>query len=141
MDRKDDPMSHKLSDLKGIDQDLVAKLHAAGIQTANDMMQAWLDPDLRAKVMATAGLDEEQLKDMVSMARMARTRGIGPKYAHILVTAGVIGRKSLSKHTPQGLVKRLAEVSASRQSPGPVPTVGEVETWLAALKPQNAPLK
>lgn len=126
-------MSHKMSDLKGIDQSLVAKLQAAGIETTSDMMKAWLDPIARAKVTAGAGLDEAQLTRMVSMARMARTKGVGPKYADLLVTAGVIGRKSLSKHTPAGLVKRLADVNASKRTPGPVPTLREVEGWFAAL--------
>ena len=131
-------MSHKMGDLKGIDQSLVAKLHAAGIETANDMMKAWLDPVARAKVTAGAGLDEAQLTRMVAMARMARTKGVGPKYADLLVTAGVIGRNSMSKLSPAELLKRLADVNASRSIPGPVPTLSEIEGWFACLKPLDA---
>lgn len=127
-------MSYKMSELNGIDQSLVSRLQAAGVQTTGDMLNAWLDPVLRAKVTASAGLDEEQLERMASMARMARTKGVGPKYADILVSAGVIGSKSLSQHTPEGLVKHLARVSAARKSTGPLPTLREVEGWFATLK-------
>ena len=134
MDWKGYQMSYKMSDLNGIDQNLVTKLRAAGVETTNDMITAWLDPVMRAKLTASAGLDEEQVKRMASMARMARTKGVGPKYADILVSAGVIGSRSLSKHTPEGLVKHLAQVSAARKSTGPVPTLREVESWFATLK-------
>jgi predicted flap endonuclease-1-like 5' DNA nuclease len=132
-------MNYKMTDLKGIDQSLVAKLNSAGVETTNDMMKVWHDPDRRTKVEASSGLNEEQFKRMVSMARMARMEGVGPKYADLLVTAGVIGRKSLSKHTPEALVKHLAEVNASQNRTGPVPTLAEVGAWFADMKPLNAP--
>ena len=127
-------MGYKMSELNGIDQSLVTRLHAAGIETTTDMMKAWIDPVMRAKVLASAGLDEDQLKRMASMARMARRRGIGPKYADTLVSAGVIGKKSLAKHTPEGLVKHLARVNAEGKSTRPLPTLREVESWFASLK-------
>jgi uncharacterized protein DUF4332 len=132
-------MNYKMTDLKGIDQSLVAKLNAAGVETTSDMMKVWHDPDQRTKVATGSGLSEDQFKRMVSMARMARMQGVGPKYAELLVTAGVIGRKSLSKHTPEGLVKHLVEVSAAQRLTGPVPTLAEVGAWFADMKPLNAP--
>jgi hypothetical protein len=102
-------------------------------------MKVWHDPDQRAKLATTSGLNDEQFKRMVSLARMARMPGVGPKYAELLVTSGVIGRKSLSKHTPEGLVKHLAEVSASRKLTGPVPSLTEVGAWFADLKPLVGP--
>jgi hypothetical protein len=132
-------MNHKLADLKGIDLNLVAKLNAAGVETTSDMMKVWHDPDRRTQVGTSSGLNEDQFKRMVSMARIARMQGVGPKYADLLVTAGVIGRKSLSKHTPESLVKHLAEVSAARKLTGPLPTLKEVGAWFEELKPLNAP--
>jgi hypothetical protein len=132
-------MNYKMSDLKGIDQNLVAKLHEAGVETTSDLMQVWHDPDRRTQIATGAGLNDDQLSRMVSMARMARMKGVGPKYADLLVTAGVIGRKSLAKHTPEALVRHLGEVSTSRNLAGPLPTLVEVGAWFADLKPLNAP--
>lgn len=132
-------MNYKLTDLKDIDQNLVAKLKAAGVETTSEMMKTWHDPDRRTQVAATSGLSEEQFKRMVSLSRMARMEGVGPRYAELLVTAGVIGRKSLSTHTPEALVKHLAQVSAAQQRSGPVPTLGEVGAWFEQLKPLATP--
>lgn len=132
-------MNYKMTDLKNIDQTLVVKLKAAGVETTSEMMKVWHDPDRRTEVATSSGLTEDQFKRMVSMARMARMEGVGPKYADLLVTAGVIGRKSLSKHTPEALVKHLAEVSASQNRTGPLPTLAEVGAWFAEMKPLNTP--
>lgn len=128
-------MNYKMMDLKGIDQAHVAMLKTAGIETTTDMMKVWLDRDRRSQVAASSGLSHDQFQRMVAMARMARMEGVGPKYADLLVTAGVIGRKSLSKHTPETLVKHLAEVNGSRTPAGPLPTAAEVGAWFADLKP------
>ena len=130
-------MNYKMMDLKGIDQDLVAKLNEAGVSTTSDMMRVWLDRDRRSQVAAHSGLTEEQFQRMVSMARMARMRGVGPKYAELLVSAGVIGKKSLSKHTPETLVKRLAEVQQLQNIKGPMPTPTEVDAWFSEPEPNS----
>lgn len=132
-------MNYKMTDLKGIDQYLTAKLKAAGIETTSEMMNAWLDPVRRAQVAASSGLSEEQFKRMVSLARMARMEGVGPRYAELLVTAGVIGTNSLSKHTPEALVKHLEEVSVAQHLSGPIPTIGEVGAWFEQLTSARGP--
>lgn len=128
-------MNYKLSDLKGIDQDQAAKLRESGIETTNDLMHVWNDEARRVQVAASAGISDEQLTHMISMSRMARMKGVGPKYVGLLVAAGVTGRRSLSKHTPQTLVKHLGEVSVATSHKGPVPTLVEVGAWFAELKP------
>jgi uncharacterized protein DUF4332 len=125
-----------MMDLKGIDPMLVARLRAAGVETTSDMVNVWLDRDGRGKFVTSSGLSEEQFQRMASVARVARMIGVGPKYAELLVTAGVIGRKSLSKHTPETLLKRLAEVKGLLSFAGAVPTSSEVTAWFAALKPE-----
>ena len=134
-------MVYKMSDLKGIDQDLVAKLHAAGVQTTSDVMAVWQDRDRRTQVPAQAGLSSEQFDRMVSLARMARMEGVGPKYADLLVGAGIIGSKSLATRTPEALLQHLREMSAARNRTGPIPTLVEIGHWYATLKPVSTPVE
>ena len=131
-------MNYKLSNLKGIDQDQVEQLRRLHIETTSDLMDVWNDPARMTTVAAGAGITDEQLRALVSMARMARMKGVGPKYVGLLVAAGVIGRRSLSKHTPETLVKHLGEVSAAADMKGPMPTLGEVQEWFRELKPIGA---
>jgi hypothetical protein len=130
-------MTYKMSDLKGIDEGQVAQLRQGGIETTEDMMQAWLDQAKRASLVTASSLSEEQLTRLASMARIARMKGIGPKYASLLVTAGVRGRKSLATFTPEALVKHLEDVSAAKNLQGPRPTLVEVGAWFE--RPEAAP--
>lgn len=133
-------MTYKMSDLKGIDEGQVAQLRQGGVETTEDMMQAWLDQARRASLVAASNLTEDQLTRLASMARIARMKGVGPKYASLLVTAGVRGRKSLATFTPEGLVKHLEDVSAAKNLSGPRPSLVEVGAWFErpAATPESA---
>jgi len=139
MDRKDGVMNYKMSDLKGIDEKYVTQLRQGGVENTDEMMRVWNDPAKRQALTAGTGLTEEQLTRLTSMARVARLKGVGPKYADLLVTAGVRGRKSLATFTPESLVKHLGDVSAAKSLMGPVPSLVEVGAWFAQLTPDATP--
>ena len=128
-------MNYKLADLLGVDQDHIARLRESGIETTNDLMHLWNDPPKLAETAMKTGIGLRLLTNLVSMARMARMKGVGPKYVGLLVAAGVIGRRSLSKHTPETLVKHLNDVNARLQPKRSVPTLLEVGAWFTELKP------
>lgn len=132
-------MNYKMSDLKGIDENQVALLRQSGVENTDEMMNLWNDPARRLSLTASTGLTDEQFIRLASMARVARLKGVGPKYANLLVTAGVRGLKSLGTYTPETLVQRLGAVSASRSLAGPVPTLVEVGAWFAELKSAVVP--
>ena len=128
-------MNYKLADLHGVNQDHIERLNESGIQTTNDLMHLWNDPPKLAQTATTTGIGLGLLTNLVSMARMARMKGVGPKHVGLLVAAGVIGRRSLSKHTPETLVRHLNDVSARLRLKGNVPSLLEVGSWFIELKP------
>ena len=129
-------MTYKMSDLKGIDENQVAQLLRGNVENTDEMMTLWNDPARRVSITASTGLTDEQLTRLASMARVARVKGVGPKYADLLVTAGVRGHKSLATYTPETLVQRLGDVSAAKSLAGPLPSLVEVGAWFAELKPE-----
>lgn len=129
-------MTYKMIDLKGIDESQAAQLREAGIENTDEMMEHWTNQTKRTSLGARTGFSEDQLGRLAAMARVARMEGVGPKYAHLLVSAGVKGRKSLSTFTPEGLVQHLTDVSAAKSLKGPVPTIVEVRPWFAAPAPK-----
>jgi hypothetical protein len=131
-------LNYKMSDLKGIDESQVALLRQGGIENTDEMMRLWNDQPKRTEITNSTGLTEEQLTRLASMARVARLKGVGPKYAGLLVAAGVRGRKSLATFTPETLVKHLGDVTAAKSLSGPTPSLDEVGTWFAELKPAPA---
>lgn len=132
-------MNYKMGDLKGIDTNQVAQLTKGGVENTDEMMRVWNDATKRQELTTATGLDEEQLKRLASLARVARLRGVGPKYAELLVTAGVRGRKSLATFTPESLVKHLQDVTAAKSLSGPLPTPTEVGAWFDQLVSAPAP--
>ena len=132
-------MNYKMSDLKGIDESQVAQLRQGGVENTDEMMRVWNEQPKRLALTNSTGLTEEQLMRLASMARVARLKGVGPKYADLLVTAGVRGRKSLATFTPETLVKHLGDVTAAKSLAGPTPSLVEVGAWFANLKPDTEP--
>jgi hypothetical protein len=129
-------MNYKMSDLKGIDEAQVAKLRQGGVENTDEMMRVWNEPEKRLALTNGTGLTDDQLMRLASMARVARLKGVGPKYAGLLVTSGVRGRKSLATFTPETLVRHLQDVSAAKSLTGPLPSLVEIGAWFAQLKPE-----
>jgi hypothetical protein len=129
-------MNYKMSDLKGIDESQVALLNRGGVENTDEMMRVWNEPSKRLALTSGTGLTEEQLMRLASMARVARLKGVGPKWASLLVSAGVRGRKSLATFTAESLVQHLADVTAAKGLAWPMPSLVEVGAWFAQLKPE-----
>lgn len=127
-------MTYKFSEFVGIDQDDVAKLRKAAIENTDDMMRMWGDELKRPSLVETTGITLNQFAKLVSMARLARVKNVGPKYAEVLLAAGIDGPKSLFEYTPESLVKRLDEVKAEKKLKAAVPSLPEIENWFTDVK-------
>jgi uncharacterized protein DUF4332 len=127
-------MTYKFSEFVGIDQDQVAKLHKVSIENTDDMMRIWGDELNRPSLVEKTGITMNQFAKLVSMARLARVKNVGPKYVEVLLAAGIDGPKSLFEYTPESLVKRLDEVKAEKQLKAQVPALPEIENWFTDVK-------
>lgn len=126
--------TYKFSEFVGIDQDDVTKLHKAAIENTDDMMRIWGDELKRPSLVETTGITLNQFAKLVSMARLARIKNVGPKYVDVLLAAGIDGPKSLFEYTPESLVKRLDEVKAEKKLKAAVPSLPEIEDWFTDVK-------
>jgi uncharacterized protein DUF4332 len=127
-------MTYKFSEFVGIDQDQVAKLHKVSIENTDDMMRIWGDELNRPSLVEKTGITMNQFAKLVSMARLARVKNVGPKYVEVLLAAGIDGPKSLFEYTPESLVKRLDEVKAEKKLKVQVPALPEIENWFTDVK-------
>lgn len=128
-------IAYKFSEFIGIDQDHVAKLRNAAIENTDDMMRIWADELKRPSLVEKTGLPMNQFAKLVSMARLARMKNVGPKYVEVLLAAGIDGPKSLFEYTPASLLKRLDEVKVEKKLTAQVPALPEIENWFAGAKP------
>ena len=89
-------MTYKFSEFVGIDQDDVAKLRKAAIENTDDMMRIWGDELKRPSLVETTGIPMNQFAKLVSMARLARVKNVGPKFVEVLLAAASTGRRACS---------------------------------------------
>ena len=127
-------MTYKFSEFVGIDQDDVVKLRKVAIENTDDMMRIWADELNRPSLVEKTGITLNQFAKLVSMARLARVKNVGPKYVEVLLAAGIDGPKSLFEYTPASLIKRLNEVKAEKKLKAEVPALPEVENWFTGAK-------
>jgi len=128
-------MTYKFSEFIGIDQNHVTKLREVAIVNTDDMMRIWADELKRPSLVEKTGITLNQFAKLVSMARLALVKNVGPKYVEVLVAAGIDGPKSLFEYTPATLVKRLDQVKAEKKLKAKVPTLTEIEKWFTDVKP------
>jgi len=128
-------MTYKFDEFIGVDHDQVTKLRGVGIENTDDMMRLWGDELKRPSLVEKTGITLNQFAKLVSMARLARVKNVGPKYVEVLLAAGIDGPKSLFAYTPESLVKRLEEVKAEKKLKAAVPALPEIENWFTDVKP------
>jgi uncharacterized protein DUF4332 len=128
-------MTFKFSEFPGIDQNQVTKLRLVSIETTDDMMRVWGDEPKRTSLVEKTGISLEQFAKLASMARLARMKNVGTKYAAVLLAAGIDGPKSLFEYTQESLLKRLGDVIVEKKLTGTAPTREEIATWFEEMKP------
>jgi hypothetical protein len=128
-------MTYKFDEFIGIDHNQVTKLRGVGIENTDDMMRLWGDELQRPSLVEKTGITLNQFAKLVSMARLARVKNVGPKHVELLLAAGIDGPKSLFEYTPESLLKRLDEVKADKKLTAQVPALPEIENWFTGAKP------
>src|SRR5437867_5978837 len=130
-------MSLKISEFHGIEPKHLAALRVAGIEDTDDLMKLWSDKEKRAGLVASTGIAEDDFMKFAAMARLGRVKGMDLKHLAVLVAAGIDGPKRLFRHTPETLLKHLGELVAVNKVAGPLPTLEEIGSWFANLKPET----
>jgi putative intracellular protease/amidase len=131
-------MSLKMNEFHGIDPKQVETLKVAGIEDTDELMKIWSDKEKRAELVASTGISNEDFMKFAAMARLGRVKGMALQHLDILVAAGIDGPKRLFSHTPESLMKHVAEIVAEKKLTGPVPTLEDVTAWFANPKPVAA---
>jgi predicted flap endonuclease-1-like 5' DNA nuclease len=67
----------------------------------------------------------------VNLADLMRIKGVGEEYSDLLEEAGVDTVKELKLRKPENLYKTMIEVNQAKKLVRRVPTLKEVEQWVA----------
>ncbi len=127
-------MATSVSSIKGMNPELAAKLKAEGITNTDHLLQAAQKAGPRRDLAKKLGISGSELLELVNRADLARIKGIGDAYAHLLEEAGVDSVKELAHRVPANLHDRLAKLNEEKKLVPRVPTVEAITTWIDEAK-------
>lgn len=127
-------MAYKIIDLEGIGPVYAEKLVAAGVITADDLLERCAAPKGRKDLAEATGITEKLILKWTNYADMFRIHGIGPQFAELLEAAGVDTVKELSHRVPANLAAKVAEVNEEKKLVRRVPVEAELQKMIEEAK-------
>lgn len=124
-------MAYKIIDIEGIGAVYAAKLQAAGIETAEQLLEQCAKPAGRKALAEKADISPKLILTWTNHADLMRINGIGPQFAELLEAAGVDTVKELKHRKAENLQPKLEEVNGQKHLVGRVPALAEVEKMIA----------
>lgn len=126
--------NHRIADIRGLDDDVRAKLVGLGIRNAEQLIARAGHAQGRVALAQELGVDRAQITEWVNRADLMRLKGVGRQYSNLLEDAGVDSCKELQHRIPTNLHTRLAEINAAQHVCERTPTLKQVEEWVAEAK-------
>ncbi len=123
----------RVHQIRGIEPSTAEKLAAAGIATADALLEAGKTPKGRKELAEKVGVDPAEILELVNRADLARIRGIGDVYSNLLENAGVDTVVELSRRVPANLHAKLVEQTLAGDARR-APTLAQVEDWVRQAK-------
>ena len=127
-------MAYKIIDLEGIGPVYAEKLVAAGVITADDLLERCAAPKGRKELAEATGITEKLILKWTNYADMFRIHRIGPQFAELLEAAGVDTVKELSHRVPANLAAKVAEVNEEKKLVRRVPVEAELQKMIEEAK-------
>jgi predicted flap endonuclease-1-like 5' DNA nuclease len=127
-------MAYSIKDLKDLSEAAAQKLHTAGVATTEQLLETAGSASGRNALADRIGESASQVLTWVNEADLMRIPGIAEGYSQLLEASGVDTVKELATRNVENLTAKLAEVNASRQLTGRVPTIDQVAGWVEAAK-------
>jgi predicted flap endonuclease-1-like 5' DNA nuclease len=126
--------SYAIAGIEGIEESQAEALRAAGVATAQTLLERGSDPKGRRALAEEAGIAEAQILRWVNIADLLRIHGVGKEYSDLLEAAGVDTVKELKHRNPANLTKALAEANEKGEYVRALPTEKVVAKWIEQAK-------
>lgn len=121
----------KILSIEGIGPVYAEKLVAAGVKTVEALLEKGASPKGREMLAEVTGISEKLILEWVNLADLMRIKGVGEEYSDLLEEAGVDTVKELKHRNPDNLYKALVEINMEKKLVRRVPTLKEVQKWIA----------
>jgi predicted flap endonuclease-1-like 5' DNA nuclease len=126
--------SHDLAYVEGIGEVYAGKLKEVGVDTPQTLLERGATPAGRQELAEAAEISGKLILEWVNHVDLYRVNGVGSEYADLLEAAGVDTVVELAQRNPANLFDKLNEVNAEKDLVRKLPTLTQVEDWVAQAK-------
>lgn len=127
-------MSYKIIDIEGIGEVYAEKLKAAGLTSAEQLLESCATPKQRKALAESTEISPKLILKWANHADLFRVKGIGPQFAELLEAAGVDTVKEFRHRVATNLQPKLAEINAEKNLCNRIPAVSELERMIEHAK-------
>lgn len=124
----------KLLEIEGIGPVFAEKLGKAGVGSIEALLEQAGPVKGRKALAEKSGISEDKLLEWVNRADLMRVKGVGSEYSDLLEAAGVDSCAELANRKAENLVQKMTEVNAAKKLVRKLPTLAQVEDWVAQAK-------
>lgn len=127
-------MAYNIVDIEGIGPVYAEKLTAAGISTAEQLLEKGRTAKGRKALEEETGITTKLILTWVNHADLFRIKGVGPQFAELLEAAGVDTVKEFATRNAENLEKKMIAVNEEHQRTKRVPTAAELQRMIDQAK-------
>lgn len=127
-------MAYKIIDIQGVGPAYAEKLIAAGVETADQLLEKGNTAKGRKALEEETGISGKLILTWVNHADLYRIKGVGPQFAELLEAAGVDTVKEFGHRVAANLVAKMQEVNEDKHLTKVVPTVEQVQKMIDQAK-------
>jgi uncharacterized membrane protein/predicted flap endonuclease-1-like 5' DNA nuclease len=111
-----------------------AKLHDAGVEKVSAFLALAATPEGRAELEQETGIAGDVILRAAKKLDLMRIKGVGPKYASLLLACGVDTVPELARRNPANLAEKMAAVNAKENIVDMAPSEEVTADWVDQAK-------
>lgn len=124
----------QIEDIEGIGPQYAEKLRAAGIATAEKLLESGATAKGRDELATKTGISAKSILIWVNHADLFRIKGIAGQFSELLEAAGVDTVPELAQRNAENLQSALAKANEEKHLAKTTPSLIQVTDWIGEAK-------
>jgi predicted flap endonuclease-1-like 5' DNA nuclease len=112
----------------------VEKLHKAGVDTTEQLLDRAAKPKDRKALSKSSGLGLPALLELARRCDLLRIKGVGSEMVLLLQAAGVQSTADLAKRDPASLIAAVSSANQAKKISEKPPTEPQLQHWIEEAK-------
>jgi hypothetical protein len=124
----------KLNEFRGVMKEVIARLEAKGITSAEEMLVAGATPESRQQLAKQTEIPTETILELVKLSDLSRLEGVKGVRARLYYEAGVDTPEKIARWEPEALREMLVKFVEHSKFEGIAPLPKEISSTIAKAR-------